>query len=449
MNSQTKQRYISTSIWSDDWFDSLSEREKLVYFYLLTNDHTNPAGVYQCTLKNVRLEIGLDREEIERIMAKFSNAGKAMLKDGYMIIPRWLKHQKIAERENLYFAARAVLISLPRNIKAFILENKELFDFEEYKEFQACLEDIVEDGVITTIELSERLGLSRGRTLKLAAKIFEDKIANGKTTLWTEREAELIREYCNTREVQDKVRRRSGEGCESHAKVPCKGEGQTSKGEAKVKGDSDSDLDIYSSGPSSTERSESAESHECGQPVDNSPQKPPPNLYKLIKKKVKAVGYYIDEPVARKIDNAIPNQTWFAQSNSIVDFVAKKISDIYSKKTDVERRRLFVSALISWENIRDEYPDWLANQRDADERRRLESLVERRRDNPPKACPHCGAEMNGRICPQCEGFMWFDEEKREWEYQERHDFNLLNRKNSHGETGPPDPLKPEGGDIDF
>ena len=50
MNSLTRQRYISTSIWSDDWFDSLSEREKLVYFYLLTNEHTNAAGVYQCTL---------------------------------------------------------------------------------------------------------------------------------------------------------------------------------------------------------------------------------------------------------------------------------------------------------------------------------------------------------------------------------------------------------------
>jgi hypothetical protein len=68
MNSQTKQRYISTSIWSDDWFDSLSDREKLVYFYLLTNEHTNTAGIYQCTLKNIRLEIGLDREEAERIM---------------------------------------------------------------------------------------------------------------------------------------------------------------------------------------------------------------------------------------------------------------------------------------------------------------------------------------------------------------------------------------------
>ncbi len=120
MNSLTKQRYISTSIWSDDWFDSLTEREKLVYFYLLTNEHTNPAGVYQCTLKNVRLEIGLDREEIERIMGKFSADGKAFSYKDYIIIPKWLKHQKISERNKIFLGAVKILKSLPDDVKEFI-----------------------------------------------------------------------------------------------------------------------------------------------------------------------------------------------------------------------------------------------------------------------------------------------------------------------------------------
>jgi hypothetical protein len=129
MNNLTKQRYISTSIWSDDWFDSLSEREKLVYFYLLTNEHTNPAGVYQCTLKNVRLEIGLDREEIERIMGKFGDAGKAFYFMDYIIIPKWLKHQKIKERSGLFLGACRVLKSLPEEVKEFISDRSH-YDYD-------------------------------------------------------------------------------------------------------------------------------------------------------------------------------------------------------------------------------------------------------------------------------------------------------------------------------
>jgi hypothetical protein len=133
MNSQTKQRYISTSIWSDDWFDSLSEREKLVYFYLLTNEHTNAAGVYQCTMKNVRLEIGLGREEIERIMAKFAEAGKAYYFREYIIIPKWLLHQKIKERSGLFLGMVKVLKGLPDEVKAFISDRRHYdYDVSEY-----------------------------------------------------------------------------------------------------------------------------------------------------------------------------------------------------------------------------------------------------------------------------------------------------------------------------
>jgi hypothetical protein len=179
--------------------------------------------------------------------------------------------------------------------------------------------------------------------------------------------------------------------------------------------------------------------------VNNLPEKPPPNFYKIIKEKVKAAGYYIDEPVARKIAKAIPDYTWFTQSHSIIDFVAEKIRDIYSEKPEAERKKLFISALISWENIQDEYPDWFNAKHRADELRALERL----KNTPPKVCPHCGADMEGQKCPKCEGQVWFNDEKREWEYQERFEFSFedfLKRKNHPPETKPPE-IKPD--DIDF
>jgi hypothetical protein len=90
MNSETKQRPISTSIWSDDWFKSFSVREKLVYFYLLTNERANADGVYQCTYENIRVALGLEREEIGRAMAKLTEAGKVFYSQGYVIIPKEL-----------------------------------------------------------------------------------------------------------------------------------------------------------------------------------------------------------------------------------------------------------------------------------------------------------------------------------------------------------------------
>ncbi|MDR2659849.1 MAG: hypothetical protein LBC27_07680, partial [Spirochaetaceae bacterium] len=46
---------------------------------------------------------------------------------------------RIKERGRLREAAQAVLKSLPLKIKKFVLDMKNSFDFEEYKEFQALL----------------------------------------------------------------------------------------------------------------------------------------------------------------------------------------------------------------------------------------------------------------------------------------------------------------------
>jgi hypothetical protein len=80
---------------------------------------------------------------------------------------------------------------------------------------------------MTTLELSKKFGISRGRTLRLANELFEEKVKNGKVTLWSEYEAELLQQYL------DEMQRSTGEG-----------EGQTCKGHEKVKVDIDIDLDL-------------------------------------------------------------------------------------------------------------------------------------------------------------------------------------------------------------
>jgi hypothetical protein len=122
----------------------------------------------------------------------------------------------------------------------------------------------------------------------------------------------------------------------------------------------------------------------------------------------------------RKIAATIPDPDWITNNHSIIGFVAEKIRRNYKAKSPEEQRKLFAAAF-SWENIHEEYTDWLVKQVKADEQRELERL----RSAIPKQCPECGADLNGnRKCEKCGGFVAFDDEARAWVYNSTFDFSL-------------------------
>jgi len=129
VDKNTKQRYISTSIWTDEWFDSLSGKEKLIYFNLLTNTQTNAAGVYPLLLKHVCGDTGLSREDVNAAMRKFEGDGKAFYHKGYIVIPKWMKHQKLSERSTMFLGAIKILRGLPGEIRAFLSDRRH-YDFD-------------------------------------------------------------------------------------------------------------------------------------------------------------------------------------------------------------------------------------------------------------------------------------------------------------------------------
>lgn len=384
MNVMTKQRYISTTIWDDDWFDSLSEREKLAYLYLLTNPHTNAAGVYQCTLKNMRLEMGLDRKEVERIMGKFAEAGKAYYINDYIIIPKWLKHQKAAERNGILLGAKKVISSLPDEIKEFIADRSH-YDWD--------ISDIVappkKEGA-TPLPPPE----NKGGSEELSENSGVPPPIN---TLKSPHDSD-------------------------------------SDSDSEFDSDSDLDRDRDLDGDCKPTATES------GKTVEN--QRPPPkDLFIIIKDKIKTHGFYIDDPVAKKIANSVQDPTWFTSEHSIIDLAAEKINDIYSGKPKEERKKLFVSALTKWGNIQDEYPDWLKKKISDAEVRALERL----RKTPPKQCLKCQTDMNGeKRCPKCGGLMVFSEEDKAWKYDAPVEFGSLReemrkkrQEKLNHETAPP------------
>ena len=106
-----KQRYISTSIWDDDWFvEELSHEEQLFYFYLLTNEHTNIAGIYKLSIRKIAQEAGFTSKEVKAMFATFEESKKVFYMDDYVIMPNWVKHQNWEKSKKIHKGIRAILI---------------------------------------------------------------------------------------------------------------------------------------------------------------------------------------------------------------------------------------------------------------------------------------------------------------------------------------------------
>ena len=121
-----KQRYISTAIWDDDWFvEELSHAEKLFYFYLLTNEHTNIAGIYKLSMRKIALETGFTQEEVSEVFDTLEKARKVYYRESHIIMVNWPKHQNWESSERIHKGLRSILIKeVPHSVlKAIQTEN--------------------------------------------------------------------------------------------------------------------------------------------------------------------------------------------------------------------------------------------------------------------------------------------------------------------------------------
>ena len=89
----SKQRYINTKFWSDTWIAELDPIEKLLFIYLLSNEHTEICGAYELPLKYMALETGIDKEMIVKILDRFEKDDKVMYRDGWVAIRNFIKNQ--------------------------------------------------------------------------------------------------------------------------------------------------------------------------------------------------------------------------------------------------------------------------------------------------------------------------------------------------------------------
>jgi len=91
----SKNRYVNTEFWRDEYIENLDPFERYLYLYCITNPLTNVAGIYKISIKRIAFETGIENNMALKMFKRFEIDGKIMYADGYLVCRNTIKHQKL------------------------------------------------------------------------------------------------------------------------------------------------------------------------------------------------------------------------------------------------------------------------------------------------------------------------------------------------------------------
>lgn len=121
-------RSVNTKLWFDEWIETLSVEEKLLWLYLLTNPQTNMLGIYEISIKRICFESGIKEDAVLNALKGFERVNKCFyILSKYIFLPNWMKHQGM--NPNMVKSAMEAYENLDSEIKTY-LSSKGLKGFE-------------------------------------------------------------------------------------------------------------------------------------------------------------------------------------------------------------------------------------------------------------------------------------------------------------------------------
>jgi hypothetical protein len=90
-----KSRLLRCKFWSDEYISSLEPTQKLLYIYLLTNELTTVAGVYEISIRRMEFDTGLSEKLCGINLDKFQNDNKVFYKNNWIVIRNFIKNQDL------------------------------------------------------------------------------------------------------------------------------------------------------------------------------------------------------------------------------------------------------------------------------------------------------------------------------------------------------------------
>ncbi len=110
-------RSINTELWDDEWIETLTPHEKLLWLNFLTNKKSNLLGIFKVSVRRAAFETGLSNDEVANGWRRFIADGKVVFIDGYVIFRNFLKNQRY--NPNMKKAVISIFNSLPNSVRGF------------------------------------------------------------------------------------------------------------------------------------------------------------------------------------------------------------------------------------------------------------------------------------------------------------------------------------------
>jgi hypothetical protein len=153
----------------------------------------------------------------------------------------------------------------------------------------------------------------------------------------------------------------------------------------------------------------------------------------LITEEAKNHGFFLDQNTVQQFCNCGINNEWFCAPYSFIEFAAGRIEKHYYGRSKSEQKSLFISAVKTWDDLRQEFPSWREGKIRSDIEKEQQEKEKAARSNHPETCT-CGGTLrrysNNFFCETCKAEYSFNAEVMEWEQHkvEENDFlGLLGR----------------------
>ena len=109
-----KTRIIHTKIWTDEWFQHLTERGKIVFLYLITNTRIGLIDSYEISDPVICFETCIDKDRLRLIKRELNN--KVIFCKGWVRIVNCEKYQTFRGEKN-EIAKKKELNLIPSDVK--------------------------------------------------------------------------------------------------------------------------------------------------------------------------------------------------------------------------------------------------------------------------------------------------------------------------------------------
>lgn len=94
-----KRTWIDSDIWSDT--EDLTDDEKMLYIYLLTNNQRNIAGYYKINLKYMALDFGMSEAKLDMMLTREQKYWIYDRETHQVLIPKFTRYNIVKSKQQL------------------------------------------------------------------------------------------------------------------------------------------------------------------------------------------------------------------------------------------------------------------------------------------------------------------------------------------------------------